>query len=266
MSYKNFFGLQKEPFAQDIKVSDLFPLSCLSGVSQRVKFALDVGAVTVITGEVGAGKSTSLRYAASQLHPSKYTIVPLIANTGTVMEMYRSIGLALNVESRSPSLTTVIKTVRAVIGEIVLRKQTPVLIIDEAHLMRLEVFAHLHTLLQFDFDSKPLLPVILAGHATLIDKLHYHTSRPLASRVVGRSHLEGLKLKEMQAYLKHHLEIAGIKEQLFSDEAILSLHQGSGGLLRRANLLARGALVAAAMENLTVVSADHVRIAATEIM
>lgn len=266
MSYKNFFALRKEPFAQDITVSDLFPLSCLSGLSERVLFALGVGAVTVITGEVGAGKSTSLRYAASQLHPSKYKILSLVAHNGTVMEMYRNIGLALNVESRSPSLTTVIKTVRSAISEITLRKETPVLMIDEAHLMRLEVFAHLHTLLQFDFDSKPLVPIVLTGHTTLIDKLRYHTSRPLSSRVVGRSHLEGLKLKEMQSYLKHHLEVAGIREQLFSDEAILSIHQGSGGLLRRANLLARGALVAAAMDKVTVVSADHVRIASTEIM
>ena len=44
----------------------------------------------------------------------------------------------------------------------------------------------------------------------LLDKLRYHTSRPLASRVIGRSHLEGLKAKDMAGYLKHHLDIAGI--------------------------------------------------------
>jgi len=154
----------------------------------------------------------------------------------------------------------------AVISEISLRKETPVLIVDESHLMRLEVFAQLHTLLQFDFDSKPVVPLVLAGQNTLMDKLHYHTSRPLASRVVSKSHLDGLKLKEMQAYLKHHLEITGIKEQLFSDEAILTMHQGSGGLLRRANLLARGAFMSAAMEKLSVVSAEHVRVASTEII
>lgn len=266
MSYKLFFGFQKEPFAQDIKVGDLFPLPALGGVCERIKYAVELGAFAVITGEVGAGKSTSLRCASSQLHPSKYKVLPVIAGGGTVMELYRQIGLALNVETRSPSLTTVVKTVRSVIGEITLRKETPVIIIDEAHLMRLEVFAQLHTLLQFDFDSKPLVPLILAGHNTLMDKLLYHSSRPTASRVVAKSHLEGLKLKEMQAYLKHHLEIAGIREQLFTDEATLAIHQGSGGLPRRANLLARGALMAAAMEKTSVVSAEHVRVASTEII
>jgi general secretion pathway protein A len=199
MSYKNFFAFQKEPFAQDIKVTDLFPLPSLNGVSERIKFAVELGAVTVLTGDVGAGKSTSLRYASSQMHPSRYKIILVIANSGTVMELYRHIGLALNVETRSPSFTTVIKTVRNALGEIISRKETPVIIIDEAHLIRLEVFGQIHALLQFDFDSKPLVPLILAGHNTLMDKLLYHTSRPLASRVVGKSHLEGLKLKEMQS-------------------------------------------------------------------
>ena len=62
------------------------------------------------------------------------------------------------------------------------RGQTPVLIIDEASLMRLEVFAQIHTLSQFDMDSKPLLPIVLAGQNNLVDKLMFHTSRPLASR------------------------------------------------------------------------------------
>jgi type II secretory pathway predicted ATPase ExeA len=146
------------------------------------------------------------------------------------------------------------------------KKQVPVLVIDEANLVRLEVFAEIHTLSQFEMDSKPLLPVILAGQNNLLDKLMYHTSRPLASRVIGRSHLEGLKAKDMAGYLKHHLEMAGISEQLFSDEAILAIHQGSGGLLRRANYLAKGALLAAAAEKCRMVAAEHVRIASTEII
>jgi type II secretory pathway predicted ATPase ExeA len=132
--------------------------------------------------------------------------------------------------------------------------------------MRIEVFAQIYTLLQFDFDSKPLVPLILCGQNTLLDKLMYHSSRPLASRISGRSHLEGLTLKEMEGYLNHHLSIAGIKEQLFADQAILAIQQGSGGLLRRANNLARGALLAAAIEKCRTVTAEHARIASTEII
>lgn len=94
----------------------------------------------------------------------------------------------------------------------------------------------------------------------------FHISRPLSSRIIDRSYLEGLKYRDMAGYIQHHLKIAGGKDQPFSEEAVLAIHQDSGGLLRRANLLAKGALMAAANEKCKVVPPEHVRMASTEIM
>lgn len=265
-NYKSFFGFNKEPFTQEIRTDELYMTGGLLSATERFLFAISIGAISVITGEVGAGKSTALRYALSKLHPSLYRVITVVASTGSPLEILRQICIALDVECKSPSVAALLKTIRGIITDIAQKKQIPVLAIDEAQLMRLEVFAQLHTIGQFEMDSRPLLPIILSGQNNLIDKLMYYTSKPLASRVVGRSHLEGLKLKDMSEYLKHHLLIAGINEQLFSDEAILAIHQGSGGLLRRANILARGSLIAASTEKCHVVSAEHVRIASTEII
>jgi len=262
---RHFFAFTKEPFTSDIKVEDLYHTAALEGMKERFLYAVNLGALSVITGDVGSGKSTALRYASSFLHPSQYQLISVVASTGSIKEVLKQICMALDIEWGSTSLAKLMRTVRGAVMEIGKRKQVPVLIIDEGSLLRIEVFAQLHTIGQFDMDSKPLLPMILAGQNNLLDKLSYITSRPLASRIIGRSHLEGLKQKDMEGYLKHHLEIAGIKEQLFSDEAILAIHQGSGGLLRRANLLAKGALIAAAREKCMVVSAEHVRLASTEI-
>jgi len=70
----------------------------------------------------------------------------------------------------------------------------------------------------------------------------------------------------MTEYLKHHLTIAGVSRMLFDDTAITAIHQGSGGLYRKANHLARGALIAAAKTDSASVNAEHVRIAATELL
>ena len=59
--YKHFFGFQREPFPQDIRVEDLYPLPGLRALADRFLYALELGALSVITGEVGTGKSTSLR-------------------------------------------------------------------------------------------------------------------------------------------------------------------------------------------------------------
>ena len=131
--------------------------------------------------------------------------------------------------------------------------------------MRLEVFAELHTICQFEKDSKPYLPMVLAGQNNLIDKLTYRSSQPLASRIVARSHLQGTTLDGMGTYLKHHLAIAGVRHNLFRQTALTAIHQGSGGLFRKANHLARGALIAAAAEKQEMVDAEHVQLAATEV-
>ena len=123
----------------------------------------------------------------------------------------------------------------------------------------------IHTICQFDHDSKPWLPIVLAGQSNLIDKLMYRTSQPLASRIVARSHLEGVSHQDMEQYLKHHLSIAGVKKNLFDKAATTAIHQGSGGLFRKANHLARGALIAAAKSQSMAVTAEHMRLASTEI-
>ena len=69
----------------------------------------------------------------------------------------------------------------------------------------------------------------------------------------------------MEEYLKHHLTIADIKTSLFDETAVTAIHQGAGGLFRKANHLARGALIVAAHNQSMTVSAGHVLLAATEI-
>lgn len=266
LNYKSFFAFTRDPFGQDLKVDELHKTPSLDDSADRFLYAVNLRAACVLTGEVGAGKSTALRYASSKLHPSLYKLIFLVANPGAPLEFLRLMASALDLDSNSNSSTRLLKTIRASLMEISLLKQTPVLVIDEANLLRLETLALLHTIAQFDMDSKPVMPILLAGQNNLIDKLSFHSSRPLASRVVGRTHLDGLKLDEMSDYLRHHLKIAGVTDGLFSQEAVLAIHQNSGGLLRRANALARGSLVAAANEKLRVVAAEHVRIASTEII
>ncbi|MDA8090122.1 MAG: AAA family ATPase [Actinomycetota bacterium] len=264
--YRVFFGFKKEPFAQDIRVEDMMKSPSLKGVQERFSFAVNLGAIAVVTGDVGSGKSSALRYASSKLHPSEFKILHVTATSGTIVELYRQICYALDINAKGSSKAAFTKIIRASLLDLVHKKRKPVLIIDEASLIRLDAFAELHTLTQFEGDSLPVLPIILAGQNNLIDNLTFRQSRPLASRVVARSHMETLSSEEMAQYLQHHLVIAGCKQNVFAEQAITAIHQGSGGLLRRANNLARGALMAAAMEKCNVASAEHVRIASTEII
>ena len=222
--------------------------------------------MALLTGEIGSGKSTALRYVTESLHPSEHLCLYVTATSGSILELYRQILGALGVDNRGISRALMLQTIRAQVMELTRAKKLKVLlVIDEASLLRMEVFAELHTLLQFEKDAKPFLPLVMAGQSNLIDSLKYRPAMPLASRVVARSHLEGANLSLMTQYLVHHLAIAGVKQNLFEDAAVVAVHQGSGGLFRKANHLARGALIAAAQQKSTTVTAEHVRLAATEI-
>jgi len=266
VTYRTFFGFSKEPFSSDLHLSEILQTPELIAVKERFDYTLTVGAMALITGEIGSGKSTALRYASGQPHPSEYNTFYVTASSVSILELYRQILGELGFETTGNSKAAMTKRIKTEIQELVLGKKMKVaLIIDEASLIRLDVFQELHTITQFEGDSKPYLPVILAGQSNLIDKLMYRTSEPLASRVVARSHLEGVSRQDMEQYLKHHLAIAGIKKNLFAQPAITAIHQGSGGLFRKANHLARGALLAAAKKQSIAVDAEHVRLASTEV-
>lgn len=262
---RHFFGLKKDPFPQDVPVKDLFPIPDLEPLEKRVLFAIEQRAITVITGDVGSGKSTSLRYVGSRLHSSEYYLLPLVGGSYSLMELYRQILLTFGIEHLSFQVSLMVHRIRQLVLELAERKITPILIIDEAHLLKPTVFAQLHTLVQFEYDSRPLVPMILCGQDLLLDHLMSIASRPLSSRVLGRSHLEVLRKEVMNEYLIHHLNLAGTSRNPFSEEAIFAIHQGSGGLLRKANSLAKAAMLAAAMDECSTVSAEHVRLASTEV-
>jgi general secretion pathway protein A len=265
-SYRTLFALRREPFSSQLELSEILQTPELLNVKERFDYAVRLGAMALVTGEIGSGKSTALRYAAGQLHPSEYRILSITASSGSILELYRQLLGALGIEQSTSSRATMIRLIKSEIHQLVRGKKIKVvLIIDEASLLRLEVLGELHTLCQFEHDSKAYLPVILAGQNNVIDKLVYRTSMPLASRVVAKSYLEGVNRQQMEQYLTHHLTIAGVKTNPFDEAAVTAIHQGSGGLFRKANHLARGALIAAAKEKSTTVSAEHVRLAATEI-
>lgn len=265
--YLAFFGFTREPFGSDLAIDQILETPEVVSVCDRFHYAVRLGAIGLVTGEVGSGKSTALRRAMGGLHPSEFRPLCITASCGSILELYRQLASELEVDTSSSSRAFLLKTIRRQIRDLaVAKKLKPLLVCDEASLLRIEVFRELHTITQFEGDSKPYLPIILAGQNNLVDLLLHRSALPLASRIIARCHLEGITRQQMELYLNHHLKIAGISHPLFSDAAITAIHQGSGGLLRRANHLARGALIAAASEKLSQVAADHVRVASTELI
>jgi general secretion pathway protein A len=266
VNYRSFFGMTREAFPSDISIKDILETQDIAAIKERFDYTVRLGAIATVTGEVGSGKSTALRYVISKLHPSEYKTLWITACSGSILEFYRLFLAEFGIHMAGSQKAIMVRLIKKAVREVILEKKMKiVLVVDEASLMRLEVFAEIHTITVFEQDSKPWLPIILTGRSNLIDKLMYQTSLPLASRIVARSHIEPVNRQDMEQYLLHHLALTGVKSSIFDDAAITAIHQGSGGIFRKANHLARGALIAAANSQSSIITADHVRLAATEI-
>jgi general secretion pathway protein A len=139
-SYRAFFGLTKEPFGTELSIKDILETPDLKGVKDRFDYAVRLGATALVTGEVGSGKSTALRYAAGHLHPSAYCVFHVTATSASIIELYRQILGELGADTATLSKAILIKRIRREIMEMVCSKKIHVvLVIDEASLLRLEV-------------------------------------------------------------------------------------------------------------------------------
>lgn len=100
-SYRQFFALQSEPFSIDIKRKDIMVTPSLSAVQDRIQYAIRLGALALITGEIGSGKSTALRYVIGGFHPSEYKIIYITATSGSILELYRQILSELGIDMKT---------------------------------------------------------------------------------------------------------------------------------------------------------------------
>ena len=266
MKYVEYFGMRTEPFSENAAEADLLPLPGVVSVKKRMDYILKSGGVMVVVGDVGSGKSTALRWALTRYHPSEVNFYHVTANSGAGNELYKQLCWAVNLDVRSGSRSLLLKKFRDAIVEMSKESRSKiVIVIDEASLLRPDVFAEIHILNQFNFDSEKKFSLVLAGQDPLETKLTYRSSAPLASRVMAKSHLKPLDEEEMKGYIGHHLKVAGAQE-LFAPNALTAIWKNSRGRLRTANFLAKGALIACMDGGGTMVDEEHVRKAATELI
>src|SRR5207249_4238861 len=125
-------------------------------------------------------------------------------------------------------------------------KVHPVFLLDEAHLLHPDMLAHLHILLNYEWDSKALLSLILVGLPELENNLLRRAHRSLLTRIHRRFLLAPASVEDTAEYVRYRLTKAGIDRDLFPDDAVAALHELSQGALRDIDRLATAALREAA--------------------
>jgi general secretion pathway protein A len=125
-------------------------------------------------------------------------------------------------------------------------KLHPVFLLDEAHLLHQDMLDHLHILLNYEWDRRALLSVVLVGLPELLDRMALRVNRSLFSRIHHRLRVDALTVDDSRAYLRMRLERAGSTRELFADDAVAVLHEAAQGAHRELDRLATDALRVAA--------------------
>ena len=263
--YQQHFALSRLPFEPIEHRDELFASKAGLEAAARLGLLVELRGIGLLTGEVGSGKTTVCRDFVGQLHSGIHRVHYVSLTTGNVLDMYRSIAWAMGIEvKRSRAMAHhAIKTEIARLAEEA--GQRLVLVIDEAHHLRGEVLEDLRLLTNFAMDTRQCMCLILVGLTVLRHRLSMAVHESLSQRIVVRHHLVGLEPDEVAGYVRHRLKRAGCELPLFEPAALEALSQGSRGLPRQIDRIARVALTAACVADARTVGAEHVLTALEEL-
>jgi general secretion pathway protein A len=244
--YKEFFGLEDIPFTLTPDPRFIVFTPSYNEVLASLYYGLEnAKGLIVLTGEVGTGKTTALRWILRRLDSSvlaAYVFNPRLS----IDEFYHHVTQMLGIKDWS-NKAELLSVMGKVLEERHRRGLRTVLIIDEAHELSDYVLEEIRLLLNFESDNAKHLQIVLTGQPELRDKLNQPNLRQLKQRVALRCKMHPLPdVDEVERYITERLLIAGSDQpNIFTPGAIDFIFQCSEGIPRQINNICDNAMLAA---------------------
>lgn len=253
-----FYNLKRMPFQKDIDPKDIFVCGHTEELSRRLEHMKLQRGIMLLTGASGTGKTLHVRAFVQKLNPNLFKPVYTPLCTVNITDFYRQLSVLLGGESfyKKSQLFEAIQN--SIKGYVVNNKTTPVIIFDEAHLLKIENFYELQIITNFNMDSSDPALFILIGQPHLKERLLIPVLQPFNQRISLKYHLPSLSKDETAAYINHHLSLAGLKEPVFNQNALNAIYQNSNGVPRIINNLCLKTMTLGAIEKKGSLTEDEV--------
>ena len=243
---RGYFGFERLPFDRSIPVGALFASASHQEAAGRIAYGTGTRQITVITGEVGAGKTVAARAAAARLDASRHQLITIPNPQVGARGIHHAVVTALGGVPRFHHATLIPQAAGHLAAELAGRGRLPVLLIDEAHLLSHDQLEAIRMLTSAQLDSASPLAVLLIGQPHLRASMKLGVLAALDQRIGVRYAMAPMTPGETSAYLRHHTKLALLTE--LSDVAAAQEVQPSrrpiGGLPERSRSPGRGSPVA----------------------
>lgn len=241
--YEAFYGLKAKPFAILPDPDFLFWAGPHTLAFTMLEYGImNRAGFTVITGEVGCGKTTLLRQLLRKVPPN--LTVGLLTNTQIDRDQLLTwVMMSLGQDFEGHSYVGLYQRFEAFLGQQQRLGRRVALIVDEAQNLGAKALEELRMLSNLNGDKEERLQVILVGQPELKSLLSKPELVQFAQRISSDFHLGPLPKTDVPGYIDHRLSVAGASRVLFSDEACQAIADAAGGIPRLINILCDTALM-----------------------
>lgn len=256
--YEAFYGLQEKPFSIQPDPDFLFMGKRHSMAYAMLEYSVaNRAAFTVISGEIGCGKTTLIRNLLNNL--GEQVLIGLVSNTHQdVTDLLEWIMLAFGLPYQELSKVALYDAFQQFLVNQYGTGKRVLLIVDEAQNLSVRALESLRVLSNINADKDQLLQIILVGQPQLKELLGRPELRQLAQRVSSHFFIPPLETNEVAGYILHRLKVSGRIAPLFTTAACARIAQLSAGIPRSINILCDTALVYGFSEGLDLIDVNTV--------
>lgn len=243
--YTSYYGMSCNPFTKETNTKNKFESNDYKELMNRFNYLKEINGLGVFTGPPGYGKTFTIRSFIDSLNKDLYKVIYISVVDGyTLFDFFKEVGKALNIDIGACYKSDLYNNIQKEIVNLVeLYKVRPVIIIDDAHNLSREVLQNLKILFDFAMDSKDYTILILVGQPELKTELSKNVYDSIHQRIIVNYRMKGLTREEVKEYVRSRLEIASVKNDVFTEDALNALYSCSKSSPRRLNTLILNALM-----------------------
>ena len=266
--YDDHYGLSGRPFQLTPDPRFWFETATHRKAMAYLGYGLAQGeGFIVITGDVGAGKTTLVGHLMATVDATRLHVIKLVSTQIEADDLLRMVAGGLDVETNGLTKAQLLVAIERGLHATARSGRRTLLIVDEAQALPVSSLEELRMLSNFQTGGHALLQIFLLGQPEFRERLHGSDRlEQLRQRVIAMHHLDPMERDEVEAYMRHRLTVVGWQGRPgFTPDAFAALYAGSDGVPRRLNQLAGRVLLYGAIEQLDTIDARAVGAVLTDI-